>query len=396
MHVESLGRHRRWLPTVLRDRTSFPLADKRMAMRVVLITPPLDSSGGIGRLMSYVIAATPAEEIAIRHLDPRGRSLRPICSIFPLVRAWLELVLLGLARSVDVAHINVSSHGSSIRKPVMLWTCRLFRIPVVLHLHASQYPEFFDALPQLAKAFLRRTFSAADLVLVLGRRWQHYVCRELAVPTEKVAVLLNASPGPGVIQAQLARGSDPLRILFLGRLGRRKGVPEILQALADSRVRHEPWTAVLAGDGDIAFYRSEAERLGLDDRVRFSGWVDAADAHDLLVDTDLLLLPSHAEGLPMSLIEAFAHGVPVISTPVGAIPDILEGGVNGLLVQSGSSAQLADALLTLIDDEPLRLTLAQNARRTWEERLDIASYARELARCWSRASTARHGWRSDA
>jgi len=357
-----------------------------MATRVALITPPLDSSGGIGRLMSYVVTAMSADDITIRLLDPRGRSLRPILSVFPLARAWLELVRLVLTRRVDVAHINMSSHGSSIRKPVMLWTCRLFRVPVILHLHASEYPEFFDALPQLAKAFLRRTFSNADAVLVLGLRWQDYVCRELRVPAQKVTVLLNAAPGPDVIRAPQARGSDPLRMLFLGRLGKRKGVPEILQALADSRVRHESWIAVLAGDGDIALYRAEAERLGIDDRVTFSGWVDANDAQQLLIESDLLLLPSHAEGLPMSVIEAFAHGVPVVGTPVGAIPDILENGVNGLLVQSDDSVQLAEAILTLLHDEPQRLRLAENARRTWEERLDIASYVRELALFWHHVS----------
>lgn len=357
-----------------------------MAIRVALITPPLDSSGGIGRLMSYVVQTMSADDIAIRLLDPRGRSRRPILSILPLTRAWLELLFLGLTGRVDVAHINISSHGSSLRKAVMLWTCRLLRIPTILHLHASEFPEFFDSLPRPGKVFIRRTFSSADFVMVLGARWRDYVCDELRVPVDRVAVMLNAAPGPVTMRAPKARGADPLRILFLGRLGARKGVPEILRALADSRVRREPWVAVLAGDGEIALYRAEAQRLGLDHRVTFSGWVDSDHAQQLLSESDLLLLPSHAEGLPMSVIEAFAHGVPVVSTPVGAIPDIVENDINGLLVRSGDSVQLADALLRLMDDEPLRLILAENARRTWEERLNVASYARELALCWRRMS----------
>lgn len=88
----------------------------------------------------------------------------------------------------------------------------------------------------------------------------------------------------------------------------------------------------------------------------------------------------------MSVIEAFAHGVPVVSTPVGAIPDIVTHGVNGFLVQPGNSGQLADALLKVLESEPQRLRLAQNARRTWEAHLDIASYSRELASCWHRVS----------
>jgi glycosyltransferase involved in cell wall biosynthesis len=356
------------------------------ATRVALITPPLESSGGIGRLMSYVLALMPAENITITLLDPRGSSLRPVLSLFPLARAWMELVLLGLTRSVDVAHINLSSHGSSIRKPILLWTCRLFRIPVVLHLHASQYPAFFDPLPRPAKALLRRTFANADLVVVLGLKWRDYVCRELGVLPHKVTVLLNGAPGPDATRSPGTGTSHPFKILFLGRLGARKGVPEILHALADPRLCALPWLATFAGDGDIGLYRTEATRLRLDDRVIFSGWVSAHDAQQLLLTSDLLLLPSHAEGLPMCVIEAFACGVPVVSTPVGAITDILADGVNGVLVDAGDSAHLADAILSLIQDEQLRLALAQNARRTWEDGLDIARYVPALAACWRRVS----------
>jgi glycosyltransferase involved in cell wall biosynthesis len=357
-----------------------------MATRVALITPPLDASGGIGRLMSYALAKLGPDEVDVSVLDTRGHGRRPILSILPLTRAWIALVLAGLRRRVDVAHINVSSHGSSIRKPVMLWTCRALRIPVILHLHASEYESFFAALPQLAKTFLRRTFAAADTVLVLGSHYRSYVCDELGVPTTNVSVLLNGCPGPQVAPAPPARGSAPLRMLFLGRLGERKGLPELLEALADARLGIEPWLVTIAGDGNIARYREQASGLGLNGRVHFTGWVDTAETRRLLLESDLLLLPSHAEGLPMSVIEAFAHGVPVVTTPVGAIPDIVEHGVNGLLVMPGDTVQLTDALLTLLKDESLRLRLGLNARRAWEERLNVVSYARDLASCWHRVS----------
>ena len=202
------------------------------------------------------------------------------------------------------------------------------------------------------------------------------------MPASQVLTLPSGAPGPDIFAAPQPRDDAPLRILFLGRVGRLKGVPEIIAALASAGVRKEAWTALLVGDGDHSTHRAEAERLGLADRVKFREWVDTSDAQRLLAESHLLLLPSHAEGLPMSLIEAFAHGLPVIATGVGAIPDFLDSGVNGLLVHPGESAELADAILTILRDERLRLKLAGNARRTWEEYLNIASYARELTSCW--------------
>jgi glycosyltransferase involved in cell wall biosynthesis len=353
-----------------------------VAKRIALITPPLDSSGGIGRLMSYVLSTLSDAEIEITQLDPRGHSPYPLLSVFPLARAWAMLVLLGLTRRIDLAHINISSHGSSIRKPFLFWTCRLFRIPAVIHLHASEYQKFFASLPRWARAILARTFASADAVIVLGEHYRCFVCRELRVPPCKVEVILNGSPGPFTVPRTKPRGTDPLRLLFLGRLGLRKGVPEALAALADSRLRAEPWLASFAGDGDVEHYERRATELGLRDRVTFYGWVDPTRATELLSESHLLLLPSRAEGLPMAVIEAFAHGVPAVSTPVGAIPDVLEDGVNGLLIPAGDASALADALLTLIHDEPLRLQLAQNARRLWEERLGIGPYTRALVSCW--------------
>jgi glycosyltransferase involved in cell wall biosynthesis len=340
--------------------------------------------------MSYVLTRLPAGEVKVSVMDPRGRSQHPALSVFPLVRAWFWLVMLALRSRVDVAHINISSHGSSIRKPILLWTCRLFRIPVVLHLHASEYAQFFGALPGPLKAILRRTFASADAVVVLGSQYRDYVCNELEVPSTNVKVILNGAPAPSRPPTlRMRRPEDPLRILFLGRIGTRKGVPEALAALAHPRLRAESWIAAFAGDGEIERYRAQAGDLGIDDRVTFPGWVDTACTESLLAESDLLLLPTHAEGLPMSVLEAFGHGVPVISTPVGAIPDVVEDGFNGLLVPAGDSNALAAALLRLIHDGPLLLQMAGNARRTWEERLDIASYTSQLVACWRAISTHR-------
>jgi glycosyltransferase involved in cell wall biosynthesis len=353
-----------------------------MAKRVALITPPLDASGGIGRLMSYVLANVSGDDVAVRLLDPRGHSRRPILSIFPLMRAWAAFVALALTRRVDLAHINVSSHGSSIRKSIMSWTSRLLGVPVVLHLHASEYQRFFAGLPRPAKALLRRTFASADTVIVLGEHYREYVCRELEVPAGNVTVLLNGSPGPTAAPVIEPRADGPLRIVFLGRLGSRKGVGDALVALADPRLRSEQWHASFAGDGEVQRYRAQAQDLGIGDRVSFCGWVDTEQTSRLLGESHLLLLPSHAEGLPMSVIEAFAHGVPVLSTPVGSIPDIVQDEANGLLVAPGHTDALTQAMLRLLHDEPLRLRLARNARHTWEQQLSIASYTRELLSCW--------------
>lgn len=334
--------------------------------------------------MSYALPGLSTAGFEIAVLDSRGHSKNPALSIFPLMRSLLSLIYMRLRFGLDLVHINMAENGSVLRKSTVLWLSHLLGIPVVLHLHASDFATFFESLPNLGKWAVKKTFSAADQVLVLGGVWRDYVCEELGVPAGSVSILLNAAPGPDAIAPQ--KGHRELRILFLGRLGRRKGVPELIDALSDPRLANEDWSATLAGDGEVSKYREEVSKRGLAARIDLPGWVSADASHALLEDASVLVLPSHAEGLPISVIEALAFGLPVVTTPVGAIPDVIENGVNGLLVDAGSSAQIADALLALLGAPELRARLAASSRTTWEARLTIDYYVRALASVWQAAT----------
>ncbi len=118
--------------------------------------------------------------------------------------------------------------------------------------------------------------------------------------------------------------------------------------------------------------------------VDVPGWLNSAAADNLLRRTDILVLPSFAENLPMVILEAFAHGVPVVSTPVGAIAEVIDDGRNGLLVPAGDVAALAGALKKLLDNPELRRSLGQAARRDHAERYEIGPYVTQLAGIWQR------------
>ena len=138
-----------------------------------------------------------------------------------------------------------------------------------------------------------------------------------------------------------------VQFLSLGRLSERKGSYDLVNAFAslspELRARAR---LVLAGDGDVEGVRQLAAPLG--DSVRVLSWIDSAERDRLLDASDVFVLPSHAEGLPMALLEAMAAGLPAIVTPVGGIPDVLTHGAEGLLVEPGTSYQLAAAMTRLL------------------------------------------------
>ena len=135
--------------------------------------------------------------------------------------------------------------------------------------------------------------------------------------------------------------------------------------------------------------RGELARCGLAERVRLTGWVGPDEAETLLETADVLVLPSFDENLPMSVIEGMGHALAVVTTPVGAVADIIEDGETGLLVPPGDVDRLADALARLVADPGLRLQLGSRARAFHRAHLNIDAYLPRLMQIWRMAAAER-------
>lgn len=212
-------------------------------------------------------------------------------------------------------------------------------------------------------------FCGAARVIVLGETWAEFVARDLAVQQERIVVLPNAVPGPREIPQRVNR---PVRVLFAGRVGARKGAPELLEAWSRISAGRDA-VLVLAGglddpDGSLRAAVARAER------VELTGWLDAEALQDQLRRAQILVLPSRAENLPLSLLEGMAWGLAPVVTPVGAVPEVVDDGENGMLVPVGDAGALAQALATLLDDDARRTRMGDAARVTWENGYSMDGY----------------------
>lgn len=219
---------------------------------------------------------------------------------------------------------------------------------------------------RLAKACLR----TCDVVLCQSSTWQRFFVAEMGLPEERCAILENWTVGERELTAGRERSyvpRSPLVVLFMGWIEETKGVFDLLEAFRRvCRESAQPSAKlVFAGGGTaVTACRDWVRTNGLDEHVQFAGWVEGDEKEELLRQADVFALPSHFEGLSNAMLEAMAAGLPVAVTRVGGLPDVVEDGRQGLLVEAGDVDALHQALRRLIADPGLRETLGRQAHLT--------------------------------
>lgn len=329
----------------------------------------------------------------LRPLDTRGGG-NALYSFWILATALAKLVRGRFDGQLAGVHVNMAERLSLFRKSAVVVICRGLGIPVVLHLHAAQLHHFYRKLPSPLQGMTRWVFSLPATCLVLGGEAQRFVTEELRVPGERVEVIVNGVPEPA--HDRRTAGDNPVQqVLFLGNLSERKGVSDLLRALALPGFDNCPLEVTIAGGGDVMAYRAAALELGIDHFVRFSGWSDQQQVSQLLAQADVLVLPSYDEGLPLVILEALANGVAVVCTPVGEIPAVLSNGVNACFVQPGDVAGIAQGLQRVLNDPVFRQMLEENGRRLYEEKFSLHRFFSSLAAVHQRHFGAAGQVRSD-
>jgi glycosyltransferase involved in cell wall biosynthesis len=330
--------------------------------------------GGVGRYLSTLLAAWPADGSWSLHvIDPYGHAGLAGSPLY-WAAACVRVVAAAVSGRMDVLHLHACARGSFLRKGLLGLLASRLGVPVIFHLHAPDFDEFYASLPSPGRRFARAVFRRTDRVVVLGRVWRDLLVHVLGLPRSRVVVLHSGVRGPA---RGPARQSGVPQIVFTGNLVARKGLPELLQALR--QVEPLPWVARILGGGDLDRWRGEAGRLGLADRVAFEGWVTEARVREVLSESSIFVLPSYAEGLSIALLEAMAFGLAIVTTTAGGAADVLRHGESALFVPAGHVDAVAGALARLLQDATLRGQLQDAARQRFAEAHDIEAYCRSLS-----------------
>ena len=299
--------------------------------------------------------------------------------IFCFAGAFIKAGFLLLHKRYDLVHLHIAERGSFYRKALLVQFCHRFHLPVVLHHHSAEFEDFYSAMNVQQKAYVKKIFEAADCNLVLSELLREQLLEK--APAAKAIVLHNAVR----VLPEPKYSLEGKRIIMLGQQGWRKGSFELLKAVAAiDKELPEDIQLWMCGDGDVEGIKRKAKELGISRRLAHIGWIDGNEKERCLAGAMVHVLPSHREGLPMSILETMGRGIPNISTRIASIPEVIQDGQNGFLMEPGDIGYLAQLLLLLVKNRVLRERISREGYRTVMENFSLEEHIAKLEEIYER------------
>jgi glycosyltransferase involved in cell wall biosynthesis len=370
-----------------------------LKMHVLMVggLPPSDPLAGGGQLVAYKLSeALASAGHAVHYLqmssDTRqeGKSTPGFTHIAQRAgESWPSVLMQSLTgdhlAGYDVIHVHTGSGtlafylGCAVRRRIR------GDVRLALTIHSPKVHAFPRSLDE---AFWMLTCRAADMILAVSEFSRRDISRCYKIRPDKIQVVYNGVDTELFVPLRTGDRSsrDVSTLLFCGRLNgtKQKGLEVLLDAMPLILQRHDVVLNVIGVGPRLEEYKNQAKRLNLNCRVSFLGFVE----HNLLpkhyANADLLVLPSRRESFGLVLAEAMACGLPVVSTKVGAIPEVVEDGVTGLLVTPDDPEALASAINSLLSDPGGMKQMGAKGRERVERHLTWDKVAQGAAQAYQR------------
>lgn len=336
--------------------------------KVLVVSTSRKTRGGITAVLKLYEQSTMWKDYRCRWIGTHrdGNLLR---KLWYMANGAIMYVLL--LPFYDIVHFHISLEKTVVRKYPLFRLAKCLGKKTIIHLHCgSQIDDIWNDKYQYL-------FEHCDYGIVLSESLKNIVERYIG-QSDKLKVVYNPCP----IITETTQYEKQKNILFSGTLYEGKGYKDLIKAFAKIAERYPDWKVVLAGNGEEDQARSLARDLGVLDQVVLLGWVKDEAKHKAFSEAKALCLPSYAEGFPMAVLDAWAYGLPVVTTPVGGIPDVAIEGENMLLFEPGDEKTLAHKLEMIISDKELRDKLHRESLSLATTKFNLYTITEQVARIY--------------
>ena len=282
---------------------------------------------------------------------------------------------------IDIVHVHMAERGSVFREGFVIWMANKMGCKTVIHMHGADIEKWYNTLNKYVKKIVRSVFCSADKMIILGENWKSFMEKVMWGYENKIVVLHNAVK----IESVNKGNKNAKNILFYGMLIQRKGIDDLLEAFKDAadKIPNEIVLTLYGDDHDADEpIEKKVERINLPGRIKYKGWMTPEIRKDVFSNSLINILPSYNEGLPMTILESMGYGIPNISTNIAAIPEAIEDGVNGYIVEPGDKSTLSKRIQQICNNGFLWEKMSRNAYKKSKEEFSLEEHFKKLIKIY--------------
>ena len=348
-----------------------------MAKKVCMVVQAPNVMGGIAAVVNGYRHSCLEKDFQITFVESY-RNGGKVVKLLKAIKAYFVFFGIMLFHKPDLVHIHSSFGPSFYRKIPFILMSNWFRIPVINHIHGADFNEFYMKADRTKKNRIKKIYNKCAKLIALSDEWKTQLSQ--VVPADHIVVLENYS----VLQDGETVHSNRNIVLFMGAIEERKGCFDVPQIFKRVSSEVPDCTLVMAGDGDDRIVKAVKESFGdsLNRNVFFPGWIRGDQRKQNLEESDLFLLPSYNEGMPMAILDAMGYGLPIISTNVGGISKLVHEGENGFLCKPGDIEEFAEKIIYYLNNKEARIEAGNVSKRIVRENYTLDKHLQQLERLY--------------
>lgn len=339
-------------------------------IKVLMIGPARNVKGGMTSVVDNYYKAGLNKKVNIKYIETINDKSK-IEKLLKEVLGYIEF--LKNIKKFDIVHVHMASGRSTYRKCHYINIAKKNNKKVVLHVHGGGFKEFFEKeCSNKQKKFIMNTFNKCDKIIVLSHKWKEYFSQYIS--SDKIKIVYNGVKIPQDYEKKL----NAKKIIFLGRISRDKGIYDLLKAMSYLVGKYNDIELTIGGIGEEKKLYSLIEKYNLKNNVKILGWLNEEKKCEELKKSSLFILPSYFEAMPISILEAMSYKNVIISTNVGGIPEIIDNGREGILIEPGNIKQLYATIERFINNEYDLKKFSEEAMKKVKKYFDINESISEI------------------
>lgn len=348
-----------------------------MKKKVCMVVPSFSAKGGIATVVGGYKNSELERKYDVIYIESYcdGNKVK---KIFKAIGAYFLFLKEMVMNKPGLVHIHSSFGGSFYRKLPFVYIANFFNIPVINHIHGSEIANLYINASERKKRLVENCFDKCKYLVVLSEEWKN----NLQVVNTKTPKIVIENYSTIHKECLKRKNHQKKNILFLGFITELKGcfdIPEIAKKVIE---KNENVEFILAGSGEIEKLQEIIAEKGISQYFSFPGWVKKDEKEKLLKNADIFFLLSYTEAMPMSILEAMGYGLPIVTTNVGGIPQLVEEGKNGYMTEPGNIDCFVNVILELIENDELIYSMGKESIEKAYENYSLEKHLHKLCKLY--------------